>query len=121
MERTTLQKDDELVLAASAARTASLTGTGVKMGPTDLVCAVIIVTALTSGASLVPVIQQSSDDGAVDTYGEVPVGGGLAAAITATGVYKIPFVADEAYVRLVVTAADTKSVTYEAFVTGQLK
>ncbi len=117
MERTTLQKDDELVLATSAARTASLTGTGVKMGPTGEAVAVIIVTALTSGASLVPVIQQSSDDAVADAYAEVPQGGGLAAAITATGVYLIPFVAEEAYVRLVVTAADTKSVTYEAFVT----
>ncbi len=116
MEQTTLQKDEELVLAASAARTASLTGTGIKIGPLRAI-AVINVTVLTSGASLVPVINQSSDDGVADTYAAVPQGGGLAAAITATGVYRIPFVADEAYVRLEVTAADSKSVTYEAFVT----
>ncbi len=116
MERTTLQKDEELVLAASVARTASLTGTGVKLGPTGHAVAVIVVTALTSGASLVPVIQQSSDDAVADAYAAVPQGGALAAAITAVGVYLIPFVADEAYVRLVVTAADSKSVTYESFV-----
>lgn len=121
MERTVLQKDEDIIFAVSAARTASLTGTGIKIGPTGKAVAVIVVTALTSGASLVPVIQQSSDDGAVDTYAEVPQGGGLAAAITATGVYLIPFVATEAYVRLVVTAADTKSVTYEAFPTTPLE
>lgn len=118
-EKTNLQYDEDLVLAASAARTASFTGTGIAVGPTGLVFAVIIVSVLTSGASLVPAIQQSSDDAVADAYAAVPVGGGLAAAITATGVYVIPFNASEEYVRLVVTPADSKSVTYRSFITSK--
>ncbi len=113
MKTTYAQKDDELALAASAARTSTLTGTGKAIGPTGLCEAVIVVTALSDTPTITPHIQESSDDGAVDTYADVAVG----PAITAVGIYRVPFRATEKYVRAYVVHSDSDSITYEVFVT----
>jgi len=113
MKTTYAQKDDNLVLAASAARTTELTGTGIAIGPTGLCEAVVIVTALAATPTITPHIQQSSDDGSVDAYADVAVG----PDISAVGIYRIPFRATEKYVRAFVEVADADSITYEIFVT----
>lgn len=112
MDNTVLQKDDELSLAASAARTSTLTGTGKAIGPTGLVEAVVVVTSVTSTPTITLHVQESSDDGSVDTYADVAV----SVAITAVGVYRVPFIATDKYVRAYVVHGDTDPITYEVFV-----
>lgn len=104
-------QDDELILRAAAAATATVDGTGKAIGPTGLVKAVVIVSALASGGTLDISIQQSSDDDAYATIATFP-------QITATGVYELPFKATKKYVRYSTTAVHgTESITYAIYVT----
>jgi hypothetical protein len=107
-------KDAELILRASAAATAVVDGTGKAIGPTGLVKAVVVVSALASGGTLDISIQQSSDDAVADAYATIAT----FPQITAVGTYELPFRATEKYVRYKTTAVHgTESITYEVFVT----
>lgn len=112
MDQSILQPDSELVLLASAARTSEATSDGKAIGPTGLAEAVVVVTSVTSTPTITAHIQQSSDDAVADAYADVAV----SVAITAVGVYRIPFRATEKYVRAVVAHGDGDSITYRVFV-----
>ena len=112
-EESTIIKDEELVLRALAAGTASADGTGKAIGPTSLVKAVVRVTAITATPSIVVEIQQSSDDGVGDAYATIAT----FPAITAAGIYEQVFRASEKYVRYKATHGDADSITYEVLVT----
>jgi hypothetical protein len=110
-EQSTIIKDEELILRALAAATASVDGTGLAIGPTGLVKAVVRTTVLTSGASLAIAIQES------DTLGSGYATIASFPAITAIGIVELPFRATKRYVRYSCVAADAKSVTYEILAT----
>jgi len=109
----TIIKDDELILRASAAATAVVTGTGVKIGPTGLVKAVVNVTALaTSGTLAISIEGGLTLGGTYYTLASFPV-------ISAVGIYELFFNSgDYPYVRYETTAVhSTESITYEIIVT----
>lgn len=105
-------KDDLLVLRASAAATATVNGTGQPIGPTGLVKAVVLVTALaTSGTLAISIQQDDALGGSYETIASFPV-------IIAVGTYELPFRASKKYVRYSTTAVhSTESITYEILVT----
>ncbi len=115
MDTTRNQKDDELILRASAAATAVVTGTGIKMGPTGLVKAVINVTALATSGTIAVSIQGGLTLGG--TYYDLVI----FPVISAVGVYECWFDSkDYLYVRYETTAVHgTESITYEIFITGK--
>lgn len=116
MNTTKIQVDDELTLRTSAAATATVNGTGKAIGPTGVVKAFVVVTALATSGTLDISIQQSSDDGDSDAYATIAT----FPQITAVGVYELPFEATEEYVRYSTTAVHgTESITYGVYVTRQ--
>jgi hypothetical protein len=106
----TIIKDDELILRASAAATSTQTGTGIKMGPCQLVKAVVHVSALTSTPTISVAIQQGTGDTGYSTVITFP-------DITAVGLYEVYFKTTEAWVRYLATHSDSDSITYEIIVT----
>ncbi|OQB57136.1 MAG: hypothetical protein BWX98_01625 [Candidatus Aminicenantes bacterium ADurb.Bin147] len=109
-EQSTIIKDEELILRALAAGTASIEGVGKAIGPTSLVKAVVRVTAVAATPSIVVEIQESDDDSTYATVATFP-------AITAAGIFEQPFRAAKKYVRYKSTHADADSITYEVLVT----
>lgn len=106
--------DDDLVLRAAAAATATVNGTGKAIGPTGLCKAIVIVSALAAGGTLAISIQQSSDDASADAYATIA----SFPTISATGIYELYFKATEKYVRYSTTAVHgTESITYGVYVT----
>ena len=117
-ETSTLIVDEELILAAVAARGATLTGSGKAIGPTGQAEAQVVVSDYSSTPSIVVHIQQSSDDGVGDAYEDVAVSPTIAPVAAADKkIYRIPFIATEKYVRAYVVAADGDSITYGVYVT----
>jgi hypothetical protein len=105
-------KDELLILRASAAGTAVVDGTGKPIGPTNLVKAVVNITALATAGTLAISIQESDvlASGYV-TIASFPV-------LIAVGLYELPFRATKKYVRYSTTAVHgTESITYEILVT----
>ena len=119
-ETSTLIVDEELILAAVAARTATLTGTGKAIGPTGQVEAQVVVSDYAATPSIVVHIQQSDDDGVADAYADNEVAVGVTIAPVAAAdkkIYRIPFTATKKYVRTYVVHADADSITYGVYVT----
>jgi hypothetical protein len=111
-EQSTIIKDELLILRASAAATAVATGTGLPIGPTGLVKAVVNVTALATSGTIAVSIEESDTLGSgYTTVASFPV-------IAAVGLYELPFRATKKYVRYETTAVhSTESITYEILVT----
>jgi len=109
-------KDENLILRASAAATAVVTGTGLPIGPTGLVKAVVNVTALATSGTIAVSIEESDTLGSgYTTVASFPV-------IAAVGLYELPFRATKKYVRYETTAVHgTESITYEIVVTTREK
>jgi hypothetical protein len=112
-EQSTIIKDELLVLRASAAGTAVVDGTGIPIGPTNLVKAVVNITALATGGTLAISIQESD----VLASGYVSIAA-FPVVLAAVGLYELPFRASKKYVRYSTTAVHgTESITYEILVT----
>jgi len=111
-EQSTIIKDELLVLRASAAGTAVVDGTGIPIGPTNLVKAVVNITALATAGTLAISIQESDTlASGYTTITSFPV-------LLAVGLYELPFRATKKYVRYSTTAVHgTESITYEILVT----
>ena len=111
-EQSTIIKDELLVLRASSAATAVVDGTGLPIGPTNLVKAVVNITALATGGTLAISIQESDVlSSGYTTITSFPV-------LIAVGLYELPFRATKKYVRYSTTAVhSTESITYEILVT----
>ena len=109
-------KDELLILRASAADTAVVTGTGIPIGPTGLVKAVVNVTALAAGGTIAVSIEESDAlESDYTTVASFPV-------IAAIGLYELPFRATKKYVRYETTAVHgAESITYEIVVTTREK
>ena len=105
-------KDELLILRASAAATAIVDGTGQAIGPTNLVKAVVNITALATSGTLAISIQESDVlASGYTTITSFPV-------LIAVGLYELPFRATKKYVRYSTTAVHgTESITYEILVT----
>jgi hypothetical protein len=106
-----ITKDDELVLKSSGLQGAgSANGTGKAIGPTGLVKAVIMVSAVASGGTLDVHLESSSDDAATDAYADIP--NAAFTQITAVGVYELFFKSAEKWVRYAATVG-TNNVTWQ--------
>jgi len=119
-ETSTLLRDSILVLAASSARTGTLTGTGVAMGPTGQVEAQIVVSAYANTPSIVVHIQQSDDNDDADKYASNYVASSITIAPTAAAhckIYRLPFLATKKWVRAYVVHGEGSSITYGIWVT----
>ena len=119
-EHSTLIPDEELILAAIAARTATLTGTGKSVGPLGPAEAQIVVQDYAATPSVVVHIQESDDDGVGDAYADVVNGGAMTIAPTAAAhkkIYRLPFIGTKKWVRAYVVHADADSITYGVYVT----
>jgi len=111
-EQSTLIKDDLLVLKTSAIQqTGTVTSTGVAIGPTGLVKAVIVVSVVAIGGTL-DVHLEDHDDNAGGT--DIP--SAVFPQIIATGIYELYFRTVQKYVRYV-GIVGTAAVTWEMFVT----
>jgi hypothetical protein len=106
-------KDDELVLKSSGLQgSGTVTSTGVAIGPTGLVKAVIIVSVVASGGTLDVHLEQSLLLGS--GYADIP--NAVFTQITAAGIYELYFRATEKYTRYV-GVVGVNNVTWEMFVT----
>lgn len=116
----TLIVDAELILAAIAARTGTLTGAGKAIGPTGQVEAQIPVSAYADTPSIAVHIQESNDNGVGDAYADIVSGGVLTitpTAVAALKIYRLPFIATKKWVRAYVVHVDADSITYGVYVT----
>lgn len=105
-------KDDDLILRALAAATATVDGTGIAAGPCGLTKAVVNVTALATSGTLAISIQGS------DTLGSGYADLVTFPTISAVGVYERYFKTSYKYIRYSTTAVhSTESITYEVFLT----
>lgn len=114
METSNLVYDALAELFAQAAITTSGNGTGKKLGPTDVVKVVVIVSAVSGTSPTMDIhFEQAPDD---STYTDIP--GGAMAQITAVGVYVIYLKVTDYWLRHVVAVGGTTpSFTTWIFVT----
>ncbi len=105
-------KDKELALKTSAAETSSTNGAGKDLGPSGLVRAVVLVTAVSGTSPTLDLTFADSPDNSTFTDKmSIP-------QITATGEYEAYFKANQRYTRYESTLGGTSpSFTYEIFIT----
>lgn len=119
-ENSKLIVDEELILAAVAARTSTLTGSGKAVGPLGPAEIQIPVSDYTSTPSIAVHIQESDDDDDADKYASNEVAGIVTIAPTAAAhkkIYRIPIIGTKKWVRAYVVHADADSITYGVFIT----
>lgn len=111
-EQSTIIKDEELVLKSDALQGAgSVNGTGIGMGPTAGVKAVIVVSVVAAGGTLDVHLEESDVLGS----GYADIANSAFSQILAAGIYEQEFRASKKYVRYVGTVG-VNDVTWQMLV-----